>query len=77
MVLHAVGGDLRCDLNGAENAASGSEGEFGEICVITGGTGAFATAKGDLRLIGTSVQSLLVPSGSGEFRGHMTGVAGN
>ncbi len=69
LVLHTRSGDLDCDLNGAEDTSSSSEGPFGEICTITGGTGAYMHATGDLRLIGTSTSTLLVPTGKGSYVG--------
>jgi hypothetical protein len=73
LVLHTSGGDLNCDLNGASDFNAASEGEFGEICVVTGGTGVYKTAKGDLRLTGTSTSVLgLIPSGGGSFQGLVT-----
>jgi hypothetical protein len=76
LVAHTPSGDLHCDLNGALDARSSSVGEFGEICVITGGTGVYKNATGHLRLMGVSSLSpiLGIPTGSGEFRGTITGV---
>lgn len=65
-------GNLNCTLDGALDSRTSSEGEFGEICVIKNGTGRYATAKGDLRLIGTSTSKLLVPTGGGVFAGTIT-----
>jgi hypothetical protein len=76
LVAQTPTGDLHCDLNGALDARSNSVGEFGEICVITGGTGVYKSATGHLRLMGVSSLSpvLGIPTGSGEFRGTITGV---
>jgi hypothetical protein len=71
LVLHRTAGDIKCDLNGALNENTSSEGEFGEICVITGGTGAYAKATGDLRLIGTSGGGLTTPVGAGIYQGRI------
>lgn len=65
-------GTFNCTLNGALDSRSSSEGEFGEICVINNGTGRYLGAKGDLRLIGTSTSKLLIPTGAGEYQGHIT-----
>ena len=72
LVAKAPGGNLVCLLHGAENAKTGSDGEFGEICEFNGGTGAYAKAKGNLRMIGTSTQNLLVPTGGGIYQGSLT-----
>ena len=69
LVLHTASGDVKCDLNGALNTNTTSQGEFGEICVITGGTGAYSRATGHFRLIGTSNGSLVSPAGGGVFQG--------
>jgi hypothetical protein len=70
LMLTSLAGNLNCTLDGAANFNTASDGEFGEICVITGGTGTYANAKGDLRMIGTSTSQLLViPSGSGIYQG--------
>jgi hypothetical protein len=73
LVAHATGGDLTCDLNGALDANSTSPGEFGEICVITGGTGVYQGATGHFRLNGLSTLSpiLMIPTGSGDYRGSL------
>ena len=69
--IHTAQGDLRCDLNGATNTL-GAQGEFGEICSITGGTGAYAHAKGHLRMFGTSTNVLGIPTGSGDYKASIT-----
>jgi hypothetical protein len=70
LTLTSLAGKLNCTLDGAANFNTTSEGEFGEICVITGGTGTYANAKGDLRMIGTSTsQLLIIPSGTGIYQG--------
>jgi len=69
LVLTTDSGILRCDLNGALNTKSSSEGEFAEICVVTAGTGRYLGATGDLRMIGTSTERLGIPTGAGEFVG--------
>lgn len=64
-------GALFCDLDGALNTLS-STGEFGEICVITGGTGVFNQASGHLRLIGISTSTqppILGEAGKGDYKG--------
>jgi hypothetical protein len=68
-VLHTSTGILRCTLDGALDDKVGSEGEFGEICPITSGTGTFLGKRGDLRLIGTSTSVLLIPTGAGIYDG--------
>jgi hypothetical protein len=66
-------GTFNCTLDGALDSVTTSEGEFGEICVMKNGTGAYAKVKGDLRMIGTSTSTLLIiPSGAGEFQGTIT-----
>lgn len=63
-------GQLKCDLAGA--LQDSGDGEFGEICVITGGTGSYSGATGHLQLTGDSNTSglpILGLSGSGEYRG--------
>lgn len=65
-------GTLNCTLNGALDNRATSEGEFGEICVIKNGTGRYLGAKGDLRLIGTSTSKVFIPTGAGEYQGHIT-----
>jgi hypothetical protein len=69
LVLNTASGQLRCGLNGATNETTSSEGEFGEICEINGGTGIYKSARGDLRMIGTSTSTLLIPTGSGIYQG--------
>lgn len=69
LVLHTGSGDVKCDPNGALNTNTTSQGEVGEICVITGGTGPYAHATGHFRMIGTSNGSLSSPAGGGIYRG--------
>lgn len=78
LTLHAKGGDLRCGLNGALNALS-VDGEFAEICVITGGTGGFRGAKGHLELTGTSSANppVLGEEGTGTYTGTIYNVGGD
>jgi hypothetical protein len=52
IVISTLFGQLKCGLAGALQNAG--DGEFGEICVITGGTGVFAGATGYLQLVGGS-----------------------
>lgn len=54
ITIHTTTGDLSCDLDGAQNSLASTDGEFGEICVLTGGTGVFTQATGHLRLFGLS-----------------------
>jgi hypothetical protein len=69
MTLNTLLGELKCGLNGALNNDPKSQGEFGEICVINGGTGVYKGAKGHLRLFGTSTtSSVVVPSGGGDYK---------
>ncbi|MGH9156730.1 MAG: hypothetical protein ACRD1K_13045 [Acidimicrobiales bacterium] len=71
IVVHTSRGDLRCGLAGALDTLS-SDGEFGEICVITGGTHDYYKASGHLRLTGTSPQTqtpVIGTTGSGEYQG--------
>jgi hypothetical protein len=69
MTLNTLRGQLKCALDGALNQDPTSQGEFGEICVIDGGTGVYKGAKGHLRLIGTSTSSsLILPTGGGDYR---------
>lgn len=72
LAVHTATGNLNCTLDGAENASSSSDGAFGEICVISSGTGTYANAKGDLRMIGTSTSKLLIPTGAGSYVGTVT-----
>jgi hypothetical protein len=62
-------GNLNCSLAGALNAF-GKDGEFGEICVITGGTGTYTGATGHLRMTGMSSSQLLIlgQTGSGDYQ---------
>ena len=71
LVLHTLLGDIKCDLNGALNENPKAEGEFGEICVINGGTGLYKGATGDFRLIGTSSGGLTAPMGGGVYQGRI------
>ncbi|MGH7960508.1 MAG: hypothetical protein ACRERD_01625 [Candidatus Binatia bacterium] len=67
--IHTASGDLFCTSNGANNIAASSQGEFGEICVITSGTGVYQGASGHLRLFGTSTVVLNIPTGKGDYKG--------
>jgi hypothetical protein len=69
IAIKTASGDLNCSLAGALNAVS-KDGEFGEICVITGGTGTYKGATGHLRMTGFSSAQLLIlgESGSGEYQ---------
>lgn len=72
ITIHSGGGNLNCGLAGALNFLS-KDGEFGEICVINGGTGVFKGATGHLQLTGMSSAQLLFlgTHGGGDFGGKL------
>jgi hypothetical protein len=75
LALNTADGKFNCDLNGALDMLPSRQGEFGEICVITGGTGKYAHATGHLRMSGLSTfQNLVIPSGSGDYKGQVNGI---
>lgn len=76
LTLHSDVGDLRCGLNGAQNALS-TDGEFAEICVVTGGTGQYQGATGHLELTGTSSANppILGEQGTGTCNGTIRGAS--
>lgn len=74
LTLHTSSGNLRCALSGALNILD-ADGEFGEICVITGGTGAFQNSTGHLELTGVSTDNppVIGEKGSGNYTGTIVG----
>lgn len=78
VVITTGAGQLRCNLAGA--LAATKDGAFGEICVITGGTGAYAGATGNLRLAGgiaSGVLPVLGLAGVGDYSGTIVTPNGN
>lgn len=72
IVITTDRGQITCDLAGA--LQDSGDGEFGEICVVTGGTGSYSGVKGHLELIGDSNTSglpVLGLKGSGDYRGKL------
>ncbi len=66
LVLHTGTGDLRCDLSGAFNTGATSQGEWGGICVLTAGTGAYRQTRGHIRMYGLNTPGpLIIPSSGG------------
>ena len=59
VTFHDILGDLNCTEDFAYNATPGSDGEFGVICRITGGTRRWSGATGYLQGYGT-----VAPSGA-------------
>jgi hypothetical protein len=70
LTAHTPSGDLNCDLNGALNANTSSEGEFGDICLIIGGTGIYQHATATSGFGESSLTPLLmIPTGGCQYEG--------
>jgi hypothetical protein len=70
ITIHTASGDLNCGLAGALDTL-GKDGEFGEICIVSGGTGSYKKATGHLELTGMSTSELIVvpKGGTGTYTG--------